>query len=313
MVRRGIIDAKRFLQDAIEMQSRYEAEIESIVLDPQFLKEHELEAQGRRVAPNSTISPLAEFLLPKHPCTRTKIQHDLVYTITFYPPRSSHRHSIKQQQYQFLGSQTLYCLRDHCFCLSDHILVGNEQEPRRQPSSFVFIENRFYVDDRTDFEDVLDTLGGFWSDIEEAHPQLNPMAHQTMDTRLIDIPLRIDQLYLLHHQYSCGHAFKVNEIRLHHELVDHVYEEQFPFVLYFDTISLPTCAVCKLCPPCKVAYGCYKGPYDGSLWCQTCINTHYPDMDLELYSYELDAEFTSLFDLVSIETGITSKEQIGSL
>jgi hypothetical protein len=293
MVGKGIIDAKQFLQDAMDVQSRYDPEIESMTPDPEFLAELEWEDTGNQSTQNSTAPPpLAEFLLPKHPSSRTRVQNELVYTITFYPPRSSHRHLIKQQQYQFLGSQTLYFLRDYCFCFTDHIRIGVDTQSHTPPSSFVYIENTFYVDDRVDYEDMLETLHEFWNNLDEKDSQLNSMVCHTMATRLIDIPLQIDQIYLLHHQYTCGHAFKVNEIRVHHDQVDHTYAEEYPFVLYFATIYPPTCTVCKLSPPLSVAYGCYKGPYDGSLWCSTCLDTHYPNKDLELYSYELDLEFT---------------------
>lgn len=80
---------------------------------------------------------------------------DIIITITLLLPRLTRQNtkaSQKMAQFEFRGSQPLSDLSDVFFCPTDAIQVARSADIKGKkpvPSSFLFVEKTFYVDDRT--------------------------------------------------------------------------------------------------------------------------------------------------------------------
>jgi hypothetical protein len=102
--------------------------------------------------------------------------------------------------------------------------------------------------------------------------KINPFTVKSIDTLFRDIPIAIKHDYLLHHQSDCGHVFQIDEIRLLHSMDS----REYPFILFQHRISRPMCCACQVAVPSLVAYNCFQGPYEASVWCLSCLQEYYP-------------------------------------
>jgi len=196
----------------------------------------------------------------------------------------------KTQEFIVLGSQALTTLKDRIDCLSNKTLDGPHT-----PSSFFFIENKFY-DDTRDRRAIRysDTIIS-WVKQEERfkQPGLSHFERGVMqETKFEDLSIRLGSHYLFCHQGDCEHVFIFTDMRIKHD-----QDEQNSLAYATRPFQSKTrrrkCCVCDLYPATYVTYGDKLASENPFFYCEECYRPlHYSYEgnllynDFQVYSYE---------------------------
>lgn len=288
---RALLDPREFLFECINQQ-----QLDGL----QEMSEEEEPASTERTSTN--FNSILSSTMDSNSNSSEPVGQELIYTVSLYHSRPAHWRKKRIQTLKIIGSNSLCQFRDALFCLSDFLHLGDLPEIRntvetKVSPSFIFIENKFYVDDRPGRNlDYLDPVKKYWSRISQEHPDTPTFIVKSMQTCFLDIPICIDEPYLLHHQDDCGHVFIIDEIRFVNAVLDPPLKSQYPHVLKLEKVAFPNCCICELDLPKFVVYS-DQGPYMGSLWCPECFQSFFGDeygnirRDLEYFPYNLDFEF----------------------
>ncbi|CAH1760466.1 2097_t:CDS:2 [Entrophospora sp. SA101] len=139
--------------------------------------------------------------------------NEIIYSVAFY---NQGKPSSRMQEYLVLGSQPLSILRDVFYCIRDfykpenniggNLNVSLNNEERKNPSSYFFIEDVFYNDLRE-----LDAID--YSKHQE--PGLALYHSARMEKTLFrDLSIKLNKPYLFLHQDDCQHAVVFRDIRV---------------------------------------------------------------------------------------------------
>jgi len=196
----------------------------------------------------------------------------------------------KTQEFTVLGSQQLTALKDRVYCLSNKTLDGPHT-----PSSFFFIENKFY-------DDLRDRRGIRYSDViinwvkqenRYAHPGLSHFERGSMnETTFADLSIRLGSHYLFGHQGDCEHVFIFTDIRIKTSK-DCQNALAYPTRPFQCKTRRRKCCVCDLYPATYVTYGDKLASENPFFYCEECYRPlHYSYEgnllynDFQVYSYD---------------------------
>lgn len=224
---------------------------------------------------------------------RTPIASDevIIKVALFHPERS-----IKTQEFLILANQKLTDLRDHLYCLSDHILHGRETR-----SGYFFIENRFYVDMRNEnnidySKQIIEWINNekhknYLKNIGGVRSTQKPIPQESIkmeDTTFYDLQLRLNERYLYCHQGNCMHYIVFTEMRLVNDN-DNDNALSYPIRVFQGKVRRRKCIVCEIYPAQWVTYKDKYTADEPSFFCDTCYRQfHYSSEGKLLYSdYEV--------------------------
>ncbi|KAJ3276091.1 small nuclear RNA activating complex, polypeptide 3 [Terramyces sp. JEL0728] len=165
-------------------------------------------------------------------------------------------------KYKFLGTQTLQDVISGLICMANYTILEHEGNL----SEYIVIDNRVYTDQES-------TLKKFkeWERNQSRIGQAAELEYFSMDTKLLDLSVRLDESYVLVHQGSCKHTFQINQVRLLRPFVDPKYIQDYPSAIFQEKLLRPTCAACRYGDP-KFSVFNSAECYDGCMWCHRCFN-----------------------------------------
>ncbi|XP_022129917.2 snRNA-activating protein complex subunit 3 [Pieris rapae] len=209
---------------------------------------------------------------------------DLVYRVRLYRPfpysyaKITVRHSLLMSEIVVLGQQPLWALRDHIYCLNDistgiDVSENPDAVPSTSakelfPSSFMFINNVFYVDERKGCSDITRELRE-WA----AARNMGTFPSHSMDVKLEDIKLRLGHPDVYVHLGDCEHPFTISEVRLLHPR-DPLRPQMYPFVSQVGATQVIYCSICSEHSTKWVVKDCDVVPFDPTYFCDTCFRLY---------------------------------------
>lgn len=175
---------------------------------------------------------------------------------------------------EMCGSHTLLDLKNLIFCPSDVVFNGDFSfvSPKKEhlsqsrfPSSFLFINDTFYIDDVT--PNAID-LSKQFREFALGRPEIGPLKTASMSvTKLEDLVLRLGQPYVYVHQGNCEHLITFTDVclmtRLHRQFT-------FPRRIYEKTFKRIPCFACKVSSANWVVTGHSELPTSETFACNSC-------------------------------------------
>ncbi|CAH4020659.1 unnamed protein product [Pieris brassicae] len=210
---------------------------------------------------------------------------DLIYRVRIYRPfpysysaKTTVRHSLLMSEIMMLGQQPLWALRDHIYCLNDvstgiDVSENPDDIPSTSakelfPSSFMFINNVFYVDERKGCSDITLELRE-WA----AARNMGTFPSHSMDVKLEDIKIRLGHPDVYVHLGDCEHPFTFSEVRLGHPR-DPLRRQSYPFVSQVGLSQVIYCSICSEHSTKWVVKDCDMVPFDPTYFCDTCFRLY---------------------------------------
>lgn len=203
---------------------------------------------------------------------------EMILTVALYHPTKT----LKQQEFQVLGSQPLTHLRDRLYCLADYLTDGKNTK-----SGFFLIEGTFYNDMR-----VPENIDYSKAILEWAShgnrfmlPGVGLLAAKKMEeTTFSDLAIKVGQPYLYVHQGNCEHSIVFNEVRLAHPSDVQTYSS-YPRHIFQAKIRRRKCKICDTFPARYVTYNDRMATEDPFFYCEHCYRPlHYDYEGRVLYS-----------------------------
>jgi len=196
----------------------------------------------------------------------------------------------KEQEFDVLGSQPLYELRDAFHFASDWMFDG----PTRLKSACFFIDGVFYVDrrhpDHLDYSlEIRD-----WLRATREQGFIRADTSKSMEVRVGDlerIPFGERCVYI--HQGDMEHSVYFTGARLLHSHDDCPYPEAYPILTFMRRYNKRLCYACRLHYAMWIVIDSSRCPHNPSYWCQTCFRHFYqdaegkylPPVDYKIYPY----------------------------
>ncbi|XP_041973853.1 uncharacterized protein LOC121729409 isoform X2 [Aricia agestis] len=212
---------------------------------------------------------------------------DILYRIRVYrpfestikdKPQQTTRHSIFNNDIVLLGRQTLTELRDRIVCANDASMrtdLSNNPEAVQTstakemfPSGFLFINNVFYVDERTGCHDTSSPVRA-WA----VQRKLGTFPKRSLSVRLDQLRVRLGHPDVYIHQGSCEHMFVFSEIRLL-GAADPLLESHYPLHTAVAQNQTLYCTTCAEFGARWVVAGCTRIPFDPAFFCDTCLRMY---------------------------------------
>ncbi|KAG0163465.1 hypothetical protein DFQ28_011663 [Apophysomyces sp. BC1034] len=233
---------------------------------------------------------------------RNSIPEEVILSIAIYHPK---QHDQRLQEFEVLGSELLTDLRDAMYCINDFAWNADHKDrssdgpvintPRKKlSSSYVFINDTFYVDSRAEEEGFGEEVDGSatireWVMQNERYkqPGLAKYTKKRMqDFKFEDLNLNINTVYLLTHQDGCQHPFMIRDIRLHGK-DDLPNESDYPRMVYNWSYKRYKCSMCGLFPARYMTTNDILSGFSPCYFCKKCYEPFHFDKDgNKFYSYE---------------------------
>jgi len=204
-------------------------------------------------------------------------KYEVVLSVAFYHARKNS----KIQEYLVVGCQPLTFLRDRLYCLSDHILDGQDY-----PSGFFFIEGVFYNDMRDpNAKDYSKPVIDWINKPQNKSPYCGIVSAKNMHTESFnDLNLRIGKQYLYTHQGDCEHFIVFNQVRLITKQ-DKQNVNDYPVHIFQSKVRRRKCVLCSNYTASYVTYGDKMAPQNPCFYCEQCYRlVHYLEDGNLLYS-----------------------------
>uniref|UniRef100_A0AC34RQ16 snRNA-activating protein complex subunit 3 n=1 Tax=Panagrolaimus sp. JU765 TaxID=591449 RepID=A0AC34RQ16_9BILA len=179
------------------------------------------------------------------------------------------------------GEMLLSKFRDKIFCPYDYFSNRYDFEDasniadyyvNRFPSSFLFIHDTFYIDQRNDnAKDISEPIREFMTKRKSFGPtKVVDMAN----VKIKDLTLRLGQPYVFMHIGNCEHLVIFTDLRLLHPS-DSQDLTEYP-VLLCDKYQSPKCCVCQNASPAFIISESDRIPICPAFMCSDCFNEfHY--------------------------------------
>eukprot|EP00929_Paragymnodinium_shiwhaense_P080634 TRINITY_DN42065_c0_g1_i1.p1 TRINITY_DN42065_c0_g1~~TRINITY_DN42065_c0_g1_i1.p1 ORF type:complete len:673 (-),score=189.44 TRINITY_DN42065_c0_g1_i1:62-2008(-) len=208
------------------------------------------------------------------PGTLPKVNEgDLVFTVQV----CSSSAGAKEQEFDILGSQCLYELRDAFHFASDWMFEG----PTRQKSACFFIDGVVYTDDRDptalDYSrEIID-----WLKVSKGPGFVRCNKGVSMKTKILDLskkmPFGARWTYI--HQGDIEHNVFFTGLRLYNPLHDCIFRQAYPVLTYMKKYTKRTCYCCLRYPAIWIVLGSSRCPHNPAFFCATCFRQFYQDKD----------------------------------
>ncbi|KAI8373505.1 snRNA-activating protein of 50kDa MW C terminal-domain-containing protein [Choanephora cucurbitarum] len=191
--------------------------------------------------------------------------------------------SVKSQEIECLGSQSLTDVRDAIFCLSDfewHQARMNaecadttSQENNMNGACMIYLDHVFYLDTRYPNHPSYETWIDHWLTKKKVDRQKFQYTTALMqETILGQMKLKLNTPIALIHQEQCEHMLLIPDIRL---LSDNEYKsiDEFPRTTHNFTYIRFKCSMCSVYPATKLTHDDIISGFSPCYFCDICFDS----------------------------------------
>ncbi|KAI8364182.1 snRNA-activating protein of 50kDa MW C terminal-domain-containing protein [Blakeslea trispora] len=212
--------------------------------------------------------------------------------VTFIIHRAS-RPSVKLQEIECLGRQTLSDVRDAIFCLSDFAShqkrvesEGGSLDPLqgRKSACMIYLDHVFYLDARNH-----DYPYQAWIDKWLTKKKVNRQKFKYTTVNMQDITLgqmslKLNTPIALMHEGQCEHMMLVPDIRL---LATNEYKslDEFPRTTHNFTYIRFKCSMCTVYPATKITHDDIVSGFSPCYFCDICFDSFHKNDQIQFTAY----------------------------
>ena len=209
-----------------------------------------------------SINPIGDDLLS------AVCKNDVILTVAVY---NSQRPLMKLQEFQVLAESYLSQFKDAIHCLVDS-WTPRHSEPERKHAGLFFIENTFFVDNRSNV-DFSETLYK-WRE-RMPHMSEKPSRQHMQTTKWSQIRPRVNMPYLYLHQGDCWHNFVVTDISAYNPAFHSARRRDYPIRIFQKPPSRSTCRFCLAMPATHMVFEDPNADTAALIFCHGCLLEYY--------------------------------------